>query len=152
TTIAGIPGGQGYSGDNGPATSARLNYPEGIAYDSLGNLYIADALNDRVRRVDVTTHIVTTVAGNGNRGFTGDGVATAVKLFSPAAVIIDPSDNVIVADQFNNRVRLIDLSTGMISTIAGNGNSGSGGDGGLATDAELNLPTGMAYDSAGNLL
>ena len=153
-----VPGGQmtvvagngigGFSGDEGPATSASLNSPVGVVVDSAGNLYIADGNNGRIRRVSGGT--ITTVAGNGTSGFTGDGgSATGASLNFPAGVALDSAGNLYIADQGNNRIRKV--SNGTITTVAGNGNAGFSGDGGPATSASLNSPAGVAVDPTGNL-
>ena len=151
TTVAGN-GTQNYSGDGGLATSAALWSPTGVALDSAGNLYIADFGNHRIRKVDATTGIITTIAGNGTQGFSGDGgLATSAELGDPTQVILDSAGNLIIADPGNNRVRKVDVTTGIITTIAGNGTGGYAGDGGLATSAELHNPEYLTIDSAGNL-
>src|SRR5947207_1398629 len=138
-------------GDGGPATSAELCDPRGIAFDSSGNLFIADECNDRIRRVDVVTHVISTVAGNGTAGFSGDGgPATAATLHGPDSVAVDGSGNVFIADTFNSRVCRVDASTQVITTVAGTGIGGFSGDGGPATSALLNVED-VAVDSAGNL-
>ena len=116
---------QGFSGDGGPATAAKLNYPVALAFDGAGNLYIADARNNRIRKVD-TLGTISTVAGSGgsghrNGGFSGDGgPATAAQLSSPLGVAVDQGDNVYIADYSNHRVRKVDPS-GTITTVAGSG-------------------------------
>ena len=156
TTFAGSgPGGYysgGYSGDGGPATSARLNLPGEIAFDSNGNLFIADSQNGRVRRVDASTGIITTVAGNGGFTFSGDGgLATAASLNHPAGVALDTNGNLFIADAYNCRVRRVDASSGIITTVAGNGEFSFSGDGGPAIAASLWLPIGVRVDTDGNL-
>ena len=150
TTVVG--GTQGSSGDGGPAISAELSYPEGVTSDAAGNLYIADTLNNRIRKVDAATGIITTVAGNGTGGFGGDGgLATNALLDVPAAVALDASGDIYIADTGNNCIRRVDAITGIIITVAGDGNAGFSGDGGPATKAELTTPFGIAVDASGNL-
>jgi uncharacterized repeat protein (TIGR01451 family) len=150
-TIAGT-GTSGFSGDGGPATSARLSYFRGIVFDSGGNLFIADTNNYRVRKID-PSGIISTVAGNGTYGFNGDGVsALSARLASPSGVAFDGSGNLLIADYGNSRIRKV-ASSGVISTVAGNGTSGFTGDGGQATLAQLNSPNGLAVDAgSGDLL
>ena len=145
-------GNQGYSGDGGPATSATLYYPEGVAVDVSGNIYFSDADNGAVRMVTKSTGFITTVAGNGNQGYSGEGgLATSAELDHPSGLTVDTSGNIYFADTFNNRIRVISHSTGFITTLVGNGNPGYSGDGGLATSAELNGIRGVAVDASGNL-
>ena len=151
TTVAGN-GNAGFSGDGGPAISAQLaNPPGGVAVDASGNLYIADANNNRVRKVS-TSGIITTVAGNGASGFAGDGgQATSAQLSQPQGVAVDSSGNLYIADSNNNRVRKVSVSTGVITTLAGNGAGGQSGDGGQATNAQLQYPEGVAVDGQGDV-
>ncbi len=191
TTIAGT-GTSSYSGDNGPATSATLYGPCKVALDSsgtdllliyyfvplylfsTGNVYIADAANNRIRKVTVSTGIITTIAGTGSTTYSGDnGPATSAALNGPQGVSLDSAGsswfthlfsflfynssyylgNVYIADTSNNRVRKVTISTGIITLIAGTGGTGSySGDNGQATAATLYLPMGVALDSAGTLL
>jgi len=149
TTVAGN-GSAGFGGDGSAATSAQLNSPAGLAVDAVGNLYIADSQNARVRRVS-TSGSISTVAGSGTPGFGGDGAAaTAAQLNTPLSVALDASGNLYIADFSNNRVRKV-TSGGTISTVAGNGNSGYSGDNGPAINAQLNTPTSVAVDGSGNL-
>jgi sugar lactone lactonase YvrE len=149
STVAGI-GTSGLSGDGGSATSAQVSFPFGIAVDSSGNLFIADRDNHRIRRVDTSGNI-STVAGTGASGVSGDGApATTAQLFEPTGVALDSSGNLFIADQNNHRIRRVDTS-GNISTVAGHGTSGFSGDGSSATSAQLNFPHGVALDSSGNL-
>lgn len=151
STIAGN-GSRGFSGDRGPATAASLNRPGGVAVDLAGNVFIADSFNDRVRRVDAVTGIITTIAGNGRFGFSGDGgPATSAALRTPFEVIFDKNQNLLIADVDNARVRSVDATTGTITTIAGNGNFRFSGDGGVATSAGV-VPYRLALDHLGNLL
>lgn len=138
--------------DGQPATIADLNLPSSEVLDAAGNMYIADSIHNRIRKVDASTNIMTTIAGNGNTGFGGDGgLATAAMLNTPSGVAIDGAGNLYIADTGNNRIRMIAASTGVITTIAGNGTAGYAGDLGAATAAELNQPWGVTLDPAGNL-
>jgi sugar lactone lactonase YvrE len=148
TTVAGNGTGW-FAGDGGPATSAELHNPLGVAVDSFGNLYIADTANNRVRMVN-TSGTITTVAGNGTASFSGDGgPATSAGLWAPYGVAVDSLGNLYIADQSNNRIRKV--ASGTITTVAGNGSVGFGGDGGLAVNAGLYHPAGIAVDGSGNL-
>jgi sugar lactone lactonase YvrE len=139
----------GYTGDNGAATSATLAYPSGVAYDASGNLFLADANNHVVREV-LKTGTITTVAGTGIEGFSGDGAAaTAAQLDTPTGVAIDSSGNLYIADSHNHRIRKV--SGGTITTVAGTGIAGFSGDSGVATAAQLALPSALAVDASGNL-
>jgi sugar lactone lactonase YvrE len=151
TTVAGT-GAPGYSGDGGPAAQAQLNEPAGVALDAQGNLYIADTGNHRVRRVD-TAGIITTLAGTGSPGFSGDGgPAAQAQLNQPTAVVADGNAKLYVADTGNHRIRTISLGGGPIATLAGTGTAGFSGDGGPGTAAQLNAPSGLAYDPEGKAL
>jgi hypothetical protein len=142
--------GAGYSGDGGPATSAQLYSPYDVAADFLGNVYIADENNLRIRKVN-TSGIISTFAGNGAGGYEGDGgLASDTSLYYPEGVGIDGAGDVLIADYDNERVRLVD-GEGVIHTVAGNGSSGFGGNDILATTAELYSPTGVNVDPSGNI-
>jgi sugar lactone lactonase YvrE len=148
TTVAGTGDG-GFSGDGGPATQAAFDFPVGVAVDTAGNLFIADAGNARVRRVG-TDGRISTVAGTGEAGFGGDGgPATQAKLAFPYRLAVDTTGNLYIADRGADRVRRVGTD-GRISTVAGSGEKGYGGDGGPATQAALD-PAGLAFDGAGNL-
>jgi hypothetical protein len=148
-TIAGT-GAMGFFGDGGPATSAIFQSLYGITLDRAGNLYIADAGNNRIRKIS-PAGIISTVAGNGSTGYSGDGIpATATALWGPDDVAIDGAGNIYIADNANTRIRKVDAS-GIISTIAGNGTPGYGGDGIAATASEINDVRGIAVDDCGNL-
>ncbi len=147
TTVTGT-GATGFGGDGGPATAAQMNTPYGVALDAAGNLYIADSLNDRIRRV--SNGVITTVAGNGAGNFSGDnGPATSAQLSEPLGVAVDPAGNLYIADYGNNRIR--EVANGVITTVAGSGMGGFGGDNGPATSAQLYAPSGVAVDPAGTL-
>jgi RHS repeat-associated protein len=149
TTVAGT-GKWGYSGDGGPATQAKLNFPYDIKVDPLGNLYIADFDNHRIRKVD-TNGIITTIAGTGTPGYSGDGgPAIQAQLDSPMGIALDYSGNLYIGELNNHRIRKVDTN-GIITTIAGNGNPGYSGDGGPPNRAMINDPYGVAVDAAGNL-
>ena len=160
TTVAGSGPGifGGFGGDGGGATDAILNHPSGVAVAPTGDLYISDQDNQRIRKLVLPTGAITTVAGTGAPGFGGDGgSATGAQLNLPAGLGVDPTGNLYIADQLNHRIRRVDVGTGIISTLAGRGpvgegQGGFGGDGGEATEAQLNLPSGLAFDTRGNLL
>jgi hypothetical protein len=171
-TVAG-DGTAGFSGDGGPATSASLNFPRGVAVDGAGNLVIADGANNRIRVVAATAGTfygqamtagdIYTVAGDGTAGFSGDGgPATSAAFSSPEGVAVDGSGNLVIADSNNNRVRVVAVSTGTfygrsmtardVYTVAGDGTAGFSGDSGPATSAEIHGPPGIAVDGSGNVL
>ncbi len=140
TTIAGT-GSQGFSGDSGIATAAQLYLPTVLAIDANGNLYLADSANHRIRRINVATQIITTIAGTGIQGFTGDNsLATAANIDSPTGLALDTANNLYLADTHNHRIRRIDAATSQITTIAGDGSLSS-----------LALPKGLSTDANGNL-
>ncbi len=149
STFAGT-GESGFGGDGGPAVEARLGSPEGVAVDAAGSLYIADYSNHRIRKVD-SSGIISTFAGTGERGFDGDGgAAVEAQLAGPRGMAVDAAGNLFFVDVGNRRIRKVD-SSGTISTFAGTGESGFGGDGGPAVEARLNNPKDVAVDTAGNL-
>jgi sugar lactone lactonase YvrE len=151
TTVAGN-GSRDFFGDGGPATNAALNHPGGLAVDNAGNLYIADRYNGRIRKVSASTGIITTVAGNGDGDFSGDGgLATNARFWNANAIAVDSAGNLFIADIFNFRIRKVSAATGIITTVAGNGAQGFSGDGGAATNAEFEYATGVSTDSAGNV-
>ena len=149
TTVAGT-GESGFSGDGGPATAANLDDPEAIAFDKGGNLYIDDYNNYRIRRVD-GKGIITTVAGTGEPGVSGDGgPATAAKLDAVEGMSFDGNGDLLIADTSNNRIRSVDRK-GIITTVAGTGKTGHSGDGGRATAATFHDPVSVVADTEGNL-
>jgi hypothetical protein len=171
STIAGTGTGS-YSGDGGQATSATVNSPHGIALDSSGNVFFSDYNNHRVRKITVSTGIITTYAGTGSGSYSGDGgVASSAALTGPNGLAIDSSGtkatsrsntfitysnlipsllgNVYISDFSNNRIRKVVASSSIISTIAGTGSAGYSSDGGQATSAALNCPVGVAVDTSG---
>ncbi|MES2701236.1 MAG: T9SS type A sorting domain-containing protein [Bacteroidota bacterium] len=149
TTIAG--GGTAGLGDGGLATSASLGVFPGIAFDTAGNIIVATNNQQRVRKINIATGIITTIAGTGISGYSGDGgLATAAKLYYPNHVAVDKRNNIFLAGH-PNRIRKIDGVSGIITTIAGNGTAGFAGDGGPATSALINACEAIAFDASGNL-
>lgn len=161
SVYAGTSGASGYSGDNGPATSAKLDQPQGLAVDSSGNLYIADTLNQVIREVNAQTHVITTVAGNGQNAWTGRGSgfncsvftpglpATQTNLCYPYWIAVDSAKNIYI--DLGDRILKVSASTHIVTTFAGTGSSGYTGDGGLAVNAALNGIAGLAVDKSGNV-
>ena len=149
TTFAGT-GAKACAGAGGLAANAQLSGPRGVTVDAGGNVYIADAGCEVVRKVD-TSGVITTVAGNGNWGYTDNLLATSAELANPSGVAVDASGNLYIADQANYVVRAVDHGSGLIRTFAGTGIQGYSGDGAAATQAELESPTGVAADAAGNV-
>jgi len=156
TTVAGsgpvYPSTPSFAGDGGPATSANLAYPYGVAIDSAGNMLIADTKNFVIRKVDATSGNISTIAGTGTKpGYAGDlGPATSAMLINPLAVAADHAGNIVIADGGNDVVRLVD-GLGVISTIAGNNTLGFSGDGGPADSAQTDYPYGIGADPSGNI-
>ncbi len=150
TTFAGT-GGSGSSGDGGHATAATISDPNGGIFDKYGNYFFVEDLGNKVRRID-TNNIITTIAGTGVAGYSGDGsAATSAKLNTPRAVALDTFGNIFIADGGNRVIRRVDASTGNINTIAGNGSYGYGGDGGPATAALFRTPQDICFDKLNNL-
>lgn len=151
-TVAGV-GDAGFSGDGGPAGEARLYRPEFVAVDDDGNLYIADTFNNRIRRVDAATGIIDTVAGNGEKGSSGDGgPAREASLFSPEGMAVDRDGHLYIADMGNDTVRRVDAESGRIDTVAGTGVAGFNGDHRSGRETALNFPLSLEYDRAGHAL
>src|SRR5439155_19457232 len=155
TTVVGTRS-SGFSGDNGPATRAQLDTPDGVAIAPDGDLIVADSRNDRIRRVDAPTRVITTIAGSGRNGYDGDEKpATEAALNNPDAVVAAPNGDIYIADTLNNRIRMIDHATGMIHTVVGDGQvnaqDGSVGDGGPATSAHLFMPSDVQIAKNGDL-
>lgn len=149
--VAGIGGKSGYTGDGGLATQAHLAYPSAVVFDGDHSLYISDTGNNVIRKVDLSTGIITTVAGNGTASFAGDGgAATSAELNYPWGIALGGDGSLYIADLSNNRIRKVNTS-GVISTVVGTGTRGYGGDGGFATQAQLNVPASVLMDVAGNL-
>jgi hypothetical protein len=144
----------GFSGDNGLALNCKLYLPSALCLDKWNNIYVADALNNRVRKINSNNGIITTIAGCcDTAGYSGDnGLAVNANLFIAEEVRTDTLGNIYIVDEGNNRIRKITASTGIITTIAGNGSAGSGGDNGPATDAELYWPSSMCIDKFGNII
>jgi uncharacterized protein (TIGR03437 family) len=149
TTVIAGNGPDGFSGDDGPATLAVLNTPQGLAVDAAGNIYVADYGNHRVRKIDTSGNI-NTIAGNGKTLFSGDNGPAMSAGIDPFDLALDSAGDILVVDQFNNRIRKI-APNNTITTVVGTGLTGYSGDGGPATEALLNLPTGIALDGSGNM-
>ena len=147
TAFAGT-GEKGFAGDGGPAEKAKLDRPFDVAFDKAGNLYFSDTFNHRIRRVDAKSGVISTVAGNGKKGFAGDGAkATDAMLNEPYGVCFDHNDNLYIVDRLNYCIRAVSAKTGEIRTIAGTGGkAGYGGDNGPATNALLREPNGICFD------
>ena len=152
STFAGT-GVKGFAGDSSPASRARLDQPFDVALDRAGNVYFSDTFNHRIRRVDAECGVITTVAGNGDRGYRGDGgPAVDANLNEPYGIELDADGNLYVVDRLNSCVRMVDAKTGVISRVAGTGGKlGFTGDGGPATQALLREPNGLCLDGKGKL-
>src|SRR5262252_8254215 len=142
-------GQRGFAGDGGPADRAVLNGPFDVGFDAEGNLYFSDTFNHRIRRVEARTGIITTCAGSGEAGYAGDGgPAMRARLNEPYGIAVDKAANLYIADRHNHCVRRVDGAAGTITTFAGNGAAGFGGDGGPASRAGMVEPNGLALDPA----
>ncbi len=159
TSVVGT-GDRGFGGDNGPPSDAMISLPAGgnpptaggLAIDAAGRIFISDSENQRIRMVDFGADIITTIAGTGEAGFSGDGgPATQAMLNNPLDLEIGPDGRLYVADELNHRIRAIDLDTGVITTVAGKGTQGFSGDRGSALEAELNRPQGIGFDGEGRI-
>ena len=151
-TVVGT-GEAGYSGDGGPAGRARLREPFMSAFDAQGNLYVAEARNHCVRRVDRGTGVITTVAGTGEPGYSGDGgPATRAMLNEPYSLQVDRNGDIYIVDRLNAAVRKVEAATGVITTVAGTGEPGYSGDGGPGNQAQLREPNDCFLDGKGGLL
>ncbi len=153
TTIAGIPGKSGFGGDGGPAIKATLNKPHEIRFDSGGDLYISDMSNHVVRKVEMKSGIISTYAGTGGKkGFSGDrGLATAAKFHNPISLQFDQNDQLFICDINNNRVRVVDPKSGIVTTFAGNGKRRMPKDGAKFAGAPLKDPRTLDFDKNGDL-
>ena len=152
-SIAGSSTSGGYSGDNGPATTATLNQAWGVSLDSADNVYVTDTSNYRIRKITVATGTINSVAGNGSPFFNGNNIAaTSATLYGPHCSALDTSGNIYITDTWNHRIRKVEVSTSIITTFAGTGTSGYSGDNGAATSAKLNSPFEIALDSTGSFL
>ena len=148
-TAAGT-GEKGYTGDGGLATHARMSEPFMCAFDVHGHLYVAEATNHCIRRIDQATGVITTVAGTGAVGYSGDGgPATRATLNQPYSLQIDTNGDIYIVDRLNAVIRKVEAATGLITTVAGTGEPGSGGDGGPGTRAQLREPNDCFLDGRG---
>jgi streptogramin lyase len=149
--VAGTEGQKGFAGDGGPASNARFDLPGAMAIDGEGNVFVADYFNHRVRRIDARTGIITSIAGNGSEVSSGNGqLATAAGVQYPFALAVDSVGNLFIIENGTFKVQRVDARTGVIRAFAGTGRDGFSGDGGPATDADMN-PVGLAVDEHGNL-
>ena len=152
TTLAGT-GDRGYSGDGGPASAALMSEPFMCAFDSAGNIYVVEAMNHCIRRVDAATGVITSIAGTGAEGYSGDGgPATEAAFNQPYSLQVDGNGDVYVVDRLNYVIRRVEAATGIVTTVAGTGESGYGGDGGPATQAQFREPNDCFLDGRGGLL
>ncbi len=152
STIAGTPGTKGYSGDGGPALKATFNLPHELRFDAQGNIYIADMQNHAVRRIDAKTHVITTFAGTGQMGYSGDGgPASKAQLKQPHSIQFDPQGDLYICDIGNNVIRKVNMKTGIITTFAGTGKGGETPDGSPIKGTPLKGPRSLDFDAQGNL-
>ena len=143
----------GYSGDGGPADAALIREPFMCAFDAVGNLFVCEATNHTVRRIDVITGIITTVAGTGEAGYSGDGgPATQATMYEPYSLAITPDGSIYIVDRLNTVIRCVDADTGIITTVAGTGEAGYSGDGGPGAQAQMREPNDCFLDNRGGLL
>lgn len=153
STLAGTGRKSGYAGDGGPANRALMNLPHELRFDEQGNVFVSDMANHAIRRIDAKTGVITTVAGTGKPGFSGDGgPATAAMLGQPHAVLLDQTGGLLICDIKNHRVRRVDLATGLISTFAGTGEKKSTPDSAPIAGTPLNGPRTLALEADGNLI
>jgi len=151
TTVAGV-GKKGYSGDGGPASAAALNEPYEVRFDKQGDMFFVERLNHVVRRVDAKTRIITTVAGSGKAGFSGDGGAATQATFNePHSIQLDPRGDLYICDILNHRIRKVDMKTGLITTFAGTGEKKPTPDGAKIAGTPLNGPRAIDFDSRGDM-
>jgi sugar lactone lactonase YvrE len=151
-TVAGL-GVPGYNADGIPAVDATIGAPESLEFDSEGDLYIGERGAYRVRRIDMKTGLISTYAGNGRRGFEGDGgPAAEARISNPYGLAFDANDNLFIADTENQKIRMVDRASGIITTVAGTGEKGFDEGGGVALDAKLNRPHVCVVDPHGNLV
>lgn len=142
----------GYTGDGAAATAATLHNPYAITVDTGGNVYVLEQYNDVVRKIDKATGVITTICGTGMGGFYGEGVpGLTARMEQPSGLCMDKAGNLYIADRGNQRVRMMNMTTGIINTVAGTGTNGFSGDGAAATSANLSYPTGLCMDTLGNL-